>query len=115
MFLVKKYKEHTEQEMGYVQRCIDRIINLVGKVKLEAKQAVKIYKNPVDIIKYDLQVSINGLKLLKSMLDSATEDLTTFDLLKDYHKDEKEDIYWGEQQLKLIENIWQQNWLVKRM
>ena len=86
-----------------------------GKVKLENKTATEIFENPVDFIKSDLQVSVNGLKLLKDMLNDARDDLTTFDLLKDYYKDKEEDMYWGEQQLEVIETIGLQNWLTKQM
>ena len=94
----------------------NRIIDLGGKVKLENKAGTEIFENPVDFIKYDLQVSINGLKLLKDMLNDAKDDLTTFDLLKDYYKDEEEeDMYWGEQQLELINIIGKKNWILKQM
>ena len=49
------------------------------------------------------------------MLNDAKDDLTTFDLLKDYYKDEEEDMYQGEQQLETIEMIGLQNWLIKQM
>ena len=50
------------------------------------------------------------------MLNDAKDDLTTFDLLKDYYKDEEEeDMYWGEQQLEIIDMIGEQNWLIKQM
>ena len=101
--------------MGYVEKCIDRVIDLGGKVKLEDKKGVEIFENPVNFIKYDLQVSKDGLALLKTMIDDAKNDLTTSDLLKDYYKDEEEDMYWGEQQLELIDMIGLQNWLVKQM
>lgn len=52
--LAEKYKEHIEKERGYVEKCIDRIIDLGKKVKLKAKKATQIYENPVDFIKYDL-------------------------------------------------------------
>lgn len=91
--LAQKYKEHTEEEKGCIEKCIDRIIDLGGKVKLENKAGTEIFENPVDFIKYDLQVSINGLKLVKDMLNDASDDLNTFDLLKDYYKDEEEDMY----------------------
>ncbi|MBQ7536854.1 MAG: hypothetical protein IJT14_01895 [Rickettsiales bacterium] len=113
--LAEKYAEHATEERGYVEKCIDRVIDLGGKVKLENKQGTEIFENPVDFIKYDLQVSKDGLALLKTMLDDAKDDLTTFDLLKDYYKDEEEDMYWGEQQLELIEMIGLQNWLTKQM
>ena len=113
--LAEKYKEHTEEERGYVEKCIDRVIDLGGKVKLENKKGVEIFENPVDFVKYDLQVSKDGLALLKTMIDDAKDDLTTFDLLKDYYKDEEEDMYWGEQQLELIDVIGLQNWLIKQI
>ena len=87
-----------------------------GKVKLENKAGTEIFENPVDFIKYDLQVSINGLKLLKDMLNDAKDDLiTTFDLLKDYYKDEEEDMYWSQEQLGLIQLIGRENWLIKQI
>ena len=48
------------------------------------------------------------------MLDDEKDNITTFDLLKDYYKDE-EDKYCREQQLELIEMIGLQNWLIKQM
>jgi len=63
------------------------------------------------MVKYDLEVSKNGLATLKSLVELARDDYTTFDLLKEYYKDEEEDMYWGEAQLELIEKIGKQNWL----
>ena len=42
-------------------------------------------------------------------------DLSTFDMLKDYYKNEEEDMYWAEQQLELIEKIGLQNWLTMQV
>ncbi|HEY9575527.1 MAG TPA: ferritin-like domain-containing protein [Lachnospiraceae bacterium] len=109
--LADKYAEHYSEEMSYVEQCIDRILDLGGEVKNEAKAEALVYTNPVDWIKYDLQVSIDGLALLKELLDCAKDDVTTFDILKDYYKDEEEDMYWGQAQLELIEKIGLQNWL----
>ena len=40
-------------------------------------------------------------------------------MLKEYYQDEdeeeEEDMYWGEQQLELIEVIGKQNWILKQM
>lgn len=113
--LAEKYAEHTNEEREYVQKCIDRILDLGGKVKLEAKKEIAIYENPIDFVKYDLKVSKNGLTMLKDMLNNAKDDITTYDMLKDYYKDEEEDMYWGEQQLELVEVIGKQNWILKQM
>ena len=113
--LAEKYAEHVSEERGYVEQCINRIIDLGGEVKLEAKEAAPVYKNPVDWIKYDLQVSIDGLAWLKGLVEEAREDYTTFDILKKYYQDEEEDMYWGQGQLDLIECIGVQNWLIQQL
>ena len=110
--LADKYAEHAEEERGYVNKCIDRIIDLGGEVKNEAKEAMETHSDPVDWVKYDLQVSINGLAGLKKIMEFAKDDVTTYDLLKDYYKDEEEDLYWGQSQLELIEKIGVTNWYV---
>ena len=53
--------------------------------------------------------------MLAKMVVTAQDDLTTYDLLKDYYKDEEADMYWGEQQLELIEVIGKQNWILQQL
>jgi bacterioferritin len=72
-------------------------------------------ENPVEWVKIDLKISVEGLSTLKKIMCLAVEDVTTYDILKDYYKDEEEDMYWGEQQLELIEAIGVQNWLVQQL
>ena len=108
--LEAKYKEHAEEERGYVTKCIDRILDLGGEVKLEAKKAAPVCKDPLDFVKYDLQVSKDGLAWLGELVEEARGDYTTYDILKEYYQDEEEDMYWGEGQLELIEKIGLQNW-----
>ena len=113
--LADKYAEHAEEERGYVQQCIDRILDLGGEVKLEAKKEGPVCKDPVDWVKYDLEVSRSGLAWLATLVEEARVDYTTFDILKKYYQDEEEDMYWGEQQLDLIECIGKQNWLIRQL
>lgn len=110
--LADKYAEHATEERGYVDQCIDRILDLGGDVKNEAKKEAPTYTDPVEWLKYDLQVSIDGLNSLKALIECAKDDLTTYDILKDYYKDEEEDMYWAQQQLELIEKVGLQNWLI---
>ncbi len=106
-----KYAEHATEERGYVDKCIDRILDLGGTVKNGAKKESPVYTDPVEWMKYDLQVSRDGLAWLKTLTEEARDDYTTFDILKEYYQDEEEDMYWAEQQLELIEKIGLQNWL----
>lgn len=108
--LAEKYSEHAAEERDYAEKCIERILDLGGEVKNTAKTETPTYVDAVDWVKYDLQVSIDGLAWLKEIIELSKDDLTTYDLLKDYYKDEEEDMYWGEQQLELIEKIGKTNW-----
>jgi len=113
--LAKKYAEHAEEERKYVTLCIDRLLDLGADVRNEAKESTPIYKDVVAWLKYDLQISKNGLPWLAKIIENAKDDLSTFDMLKDYYKDEEEDMYWAEQQLELIEKIGLQNWLTMQV
>ena len=113
--LAEKYAEHAVEERGYVDKCIDRLLDLGCEVKLEAKKEAPVYKDPVEWIKYDLQLSKDGLAWLKDIVEAARDDYTTFDILKAYYQDEEEDMFWAESQLELIECIGKQNWLLQQL
>ena len=106
-----KYAEHAVEERGYVDKCIDRLLDLGAEVKNGAKKESPVCTDPIDWIKYDLQVSKDGLAWLKTLVEEAKDDYTTYDILKEYYQDEEEDMYWAEAQLELIEKIGLQNWL----
>lgn len=113
--LADKYAEHAEEERGYVTKCIDRLLDLGCEVKVEAKKEAPVCTDPIDWVKYDLEVSRAGLAWLKEITDEAIGDYTTYDILKEYYQDEEEDMYWGEEQLDLIEMIGRENWLVQQL
>ncbi len=113
--LAEKYAEHAEEEQKYVTLCIDRLLDLGEGVRNEDKQGAPVYEDVVEWIKYDLSVSQAGLAWLANAIETAKDDLSTYDLLKDYYKDEEEDMYWAEQQLELIEKIGLQNWLAMQV
>lgn len=113
--LAEKYAKHATEEREWVAKCIDRIIDLGGDVKCGAKKETPVHKNPIDWVKYDLQVSKNGLAWLKTLTEEAREDYATFDILKAYYMDEEEDMHWGEAQLELIDCIGAQNWILQQL
>ncbi len=113
--LADKYKEHAEKERGYVDKCIDRILDLGGEVKLEAKKEVPVFTDPIEFVKYDLQVSKDGLAWLAGLVEEARADYSTFDILKEYYQDEEEDMHWAEGQLELVKLIGKENWYIQQL
>ena len=49
--LAEKYAEHATEERGYVEKCIDRLLDLGCEVKIEAKEEVPVFTDPVEYIK----------------------------------------------------------------
>ena len=113
--LAEKYAGHAADEREWVTKCTDRILDLGGEVKCGAKKETPVHKNPIDWVKYDLQVSKDDLTWLKTLTEEARDDYATFEILKDYYMDEEEDMNWGEAQLELIDCIGEQNWILQQL
>ena len=79
--LASKYAEHASEERGYVDKCIDRILDLGGEVKNEAKKESPVCADPVEWIKCDLQASREGLAALAPLVEMVQRDPSTFEIL----------------------------------
>lgn len=51
-------------------------------------------------------------ELMMKCMDGVKDDPSTYDILKDYLKDEEEDLYWSQGAVELIKKIGAQNWLL---
>lgn len=110
--LEEKYLGHAAEEAGNVDKFIERLIDLGGAVKQEAVSEQALIANPVDYIKADHKVSVEGIEYLRNCMETVKEDYTTYHLLGAYLKDEEEDMYWQEDNLRLMDSIGIQNWLM---
>lgn len=113
--LEEKYKNHAQEEIDFVEKFAERILDLGGKVKLEDKKAMPIYEDPIEFIKYDLELSVNGLDEVIKLVNASMTDPKSYDLLKAYYEDEEEDKLWSENELELIEKIGKENWLFSQL
>ena len=73
-----------------------------------------MFSDAIEYIKYDLQVSKDGLAWLAGLVQEAKEDFTTFGILRDYYQDEETDMYEAENELELVKLIGKENWLCSR-
>ncbi|MBQ6002284.1 MAG: ferritin-like domain-containing protein [Synergistaceae bacterium] len=113
--LADKYKEHASEERGYVEKCADRILDLGGTLRLGDKKDAPLFADAIEYMKYDLQVSKDGLAWLAGLVEEARSDYATFDILKEYYEDEETDMYEAEQELALAECIGKTNWYAKQV
>ena len=111
--LEAKYQEHAQEEQVFVDQFIGRLLALGGELKQEAVADQTLYKDPVEFLKADYKVSIDGIEMLRKCIDGIKDDLTTFDMMKEYLKDEEQDMYWSEEQLGLIECLGAKPWIMK--
>lgn len=113
--LGEKYISHYDEEMEWVTKFIDRILDLGGEVKVEDRPAAALVADPVEYVKCDLNRQNEGLEVLRKCVAEVHEDPTTYDILKAYLKDEEDDLYWSENAIELIEKLGEQNWLLTQL
>ena len=113
--LGEKYSEHAAEEMGWVDKFIERILDLGGTPLVQAAPEMPVFTDPVEYIKSDVAVSRKEVPVLMELVLSLQADFKTYDILRAYALDEEEDMLWSETQLDLIGKIGLQNWLVKQL
>ena len=113
--LGQKYLDHYTEEMGWVEKYTDRLLDLGYVPQVKVCNQTALIEDPKAYIEADLKLQKEGVETLYKVMPSLASDPTTYDLTKAYLLDEEEDLYWDEEQLGLIEKIGLQNWLVKQL
>jgi len=113
--LGQKYIDHFNEEMEWVEKFVDRILDLGGDIKFDGAKSRELCCDPIAYIKADLDIQKAGVDLLYKCCETLVNDPTTYDIMKGYLADEEEDLYWSQGALELIERIGLQRWLVKQL
>ena len=113
--LGQKYIDHYTEEMGWVEKYTDRLLDLGVMPEVNVSNRTTLTDDPKAYIEADLKLQKEGVDFLYKAMPSLASDPTTYDITKAYLLDEEEDQYWDEEQLDLIEKIGYQNWLVKQL
>lgn len=113
--LADKYAEHADEEMGWVEKFVGRILDLGGEVKIEATPEAKVYDDIVDYLKSEKKVSEEGIAQVTAMMPVFEGDFVAYEDMKAYLIDEDADLQETNQDLELIELIGVQNWLVQKL
>ena len=113
--LGEKYISHYTEEMEWVEKYTDRLLDLGVVPEVNVSSEAKLIEDPKAYIEADHKLQKEGVETLYKAMPALANDPTTYDLTKAYLLDEEEDLYWNEEQLDLIEKIGYQNWLIKQM
>ena len=113
--LGQKYMDHYTEEMGWVEKYTDRLLDLGCVPEVKVCSQATLIQDPKEYLAADLKLQKEGVESLYKAMPSLACDPTTYDITKAYLLDEEEDLYWDEEQLDLIEKIGYQNWLVKQL
>ena len=113
--LGQKYLDHYTEEMEWVEKYTNRMLDLGCVPEVELNKECKLIEDAKAYIEEDLRIQREGVESLYKIMPTLSCDPTTYDITKAYLADEEEDLYWSEEQLDLIGKIGLQNWLMRQM
>lgn len=113
--LAQHFADHAQEEYGWVEKFMDRILDLGGELKVEARPEAPIVCEPVQYMNAEVERQCKGLDILRKCMDTVVEDVTTYDILKDYFKDEEQDLYDDQTMIDLIKKLGETNWLLTQL
>lgn len=111
--------EHHESidEMKHADRLSERILFLDGLPNFQALGKLRIGESPVEILRCDLALEMDGLQVLKDAVVhcEGVNDFVSRKLFADILDSEEEHIDWLETQLSLVERLGEQNYLSQQL
>lgn len=113
--LGQKFTDHAKEEYEWVDKFMDRILDLGGEVKVEAREAAPIVAEPVQYMNAEIDRQCKGLEVLRNCMETVKDDVTTYDIFKDYFKDEEQDLYDDQVEIDLIKKLGEANWLLTKL
>ena len=113
--LADKYAEHADEEMGWVEKFVNRILDLGGEVRLEATPESPVYTDIVAYLEAEKKVSEEGIAQVTQMMPCFEGDFVAYEDMKAYLIDEDGDLQETNQELDLIKLVGVQNWLATKL
>ncbi len=113
--LEEKYAGHSVEELDFAKSCFDRILDLGGEIKHEERPCMELFDDIEAFYANEIKLAEAGLSEVLAKMPELACDLTTYDMVKEWYKDEEEDCVWTATQLELIKKIGRENYLSQQM
>ena len=109
--------EESIDEMKHADKLSERILFLEGLPNFQALGRLRIGENPVELLRADLALELDGVPLLREAIAycETANDYVSRQLFVDILDSEEEHIDWIETQLSLIERIGEANYLAQQL
>ena len=112
--LVDKFQEEATEEFEEAQKAIKRIIELDG-TPIMSFENLPLYTNIEDYLRDLYKEAENGVKELSEIASKITDDYTTKNLIQGFILEEKEHLDWVRHDIKLIELIGLENYILEQL
>jgi bacterioferritin len=118
---LKELAEHeyheSIDEMKHADKLSERILFLDGLPNFQALGKLRIGETPVEILRSDLSLEMDGLQVLRDAIVhcEGIGDFTSRGLFADILESEEEHIDWLETQLGLVARLGEQNYLAQQL
>jgi len=116
--LYERLKHESEEELAHAAMLVERILFLQGTPDVASREALRIGKDILEMMKNDLSYELDVGAALKDAIAicETQKDYQTREILEVLLKDTEEDhTYWLEQQLGLIDKVGLQNYIQSQM
>ena len=115
--LAKHEYAESIDEMKHADALSERILFLEGLPNFQALGKLRIGENPVEVLRCDLALEMDGLPLLREAIAycETANDYVSRKLLADILESEEEHVDWIETQLDLVERVGEQNYLQSKI
>lgn len=111
--LAKKAYEESIDEMNHADKLADRILYLGGLPNFQDLGKLMIGQKPIEMLECDFALEKKNIPDLQTTIAVAEDqnDYGTVELLSEILVSEEEHYLWLEQQLNIVKNIGEQNYL----
>jgi bacterioferritin len=115
--LYKKIREESIEEMKHADELIERILYLEGVPNLQKLNKVMVGQTVKEQLELDLATEKTAIDLLNGGIELARSlgDNGSRELLEDLLVEEEEHANWLEEQLSLVQQVGEQNYLAQQI